>query len=154
MIQLANPLNQATARLALRVYLSMLDGFKFGESEDEIVRKKNGTRHLIRVFSMEYEGKSATSIWFIADADPTKGFIPSFDVIEAIKRFNSSELAEKNFVAFGESDKTKKYLRIMNAYQFDTDAYLTLENYAQTEMMLDHLAIMNKVLCEEIHKNL
>jgi hypothetical protein len=132
----------------------MLDGFKFGESEDEIVRKKKGVRHLIRVFSMESEGRSNHSIWFIADADPTKGFIPSLDVVEAIKRFNASGIAEKNFIAFGESDKTKKYMRVLNAYHFDTDAYLTLDNYAQTEMMLEHLEIMNQVLCEEIHNSL
>ncbi len=147
-------LSQTQARLALRVYASMLDGFKFGDSEDEIVRKKKGIRHIIRIAGPEVYKRDIYAIWFIADADLTKGFLAYPEVPEAIKRFNASEMGEKNFCAFAELDKTKKFIRVHTAYVFYTDAYLTLDNYAEANEMLINLSVMNQVFCEELHRSL
>lgn len=150
---MANPLNGTTARLALRIYAQMMDGFKFNDDETEISRKKKGIRQIIRVAGPEVYKRDTYAIWFIADADPTKGFLPNFDIPEAIKRFNA-QMNEKDFGAFAEVDKSKKFIRVLNAYWFWTDAYLTLENYAEAETMLNHITAMNQIFCEELHNSI
>lgn len=151
---MSNLLNPVTARIALGFYSTLLDGFKQGESEDEIVRKKKGIRHIIRVLTTPVQGVDRTSVWIIADADPTKGFLPNLAVSEAIHRFNDSEMKAKGFSSFAELSKDKKHIRVMNAFFFHTDAYLTPENYAEVDALLIHLSVMNQMFCESIRESI